>query len=103
MGEQIRPPYDNEFSRYFLEDEVAVDLSNVTRVTIELDQVYDSAELGGVGAGEEIDCSEGSSGKIIFRLGGQSVSSGRYDAEVVTYDTTHTNGLVWPTFTVEVP
>lgn len=85
---------DNSIDIILKEDGVAVDLSGTSRVTLELDSVYDSAVVGW-GDNEPFDVTEGS-GKLIMRLGGLGIAAGNYpEAELVVYDPGNLNGIVW--------
>lgn len=74
------------------------DLTSVTRITLSVGGVtLDSALLGGVGAGEEFDTSEGS-GKLVLRLGqiGTLPAAGMYaDCVLTIYEPGYTAGQPW--------
>ena len=67
--ESIRAGTSDAFTRTLYEGGLVKDLSGVTRVALKIgDVTFDSASLGGLGAGEEFDTSTGS-GKLTVRLG----------------------------------
>lgn len=96
--ESIRAGTSDSFTRTLYENGLVKDLSAVTRVTLTIGAVtFDSASLGGVGAGQELDTSLGS-GQLVVRLGeaGTLPDPGFYtDCVLTLYEPSATAGQPW--------
>ena len=95
----VRLLTDDSIELELKENGLAYDISGMTRVTINIDgTTYDSATLGGVGAGEEFDVSQGATGKLILRLGNLTSppSAGFHpDCLITLFDASNPNGIPW--------
>lgn len=95
--EHVYSGHDNIIKLLLKEDGEAVDLSSVTRITMS----FGTTEIDTSDAGTTLttdgtfDLSEGSSGILSIRLGDQEIESGAYGSEIVIYDATNDNGVVW--------
>jgi hypothetical protein len=49
-----------------------------------------------------IKWSTGTTGKIQLQLGSQSITEGVYPAQLIVYDATYPNGLVWGSFNLYI-
>lgn len=99
IEERVYLARNNAIDLELREDGVAVDLSAVTRVRLELfDQadadadpiVADSNDTPGI-----LDLTDGASGMLRLVLGAVLSSAGSYRARLVLYDDVNTDGLVW--------
>lgn len=81
---------DNVFKLKFTQDNVAVDMSGVTRMVMTVgDETVDSDTVA-----TAFDWTLGN-GEVSFALGATLTNKGTAFAELVIYDPTNTNGLVW--------
>jgi len=92
---------DNVIDLVLLADDEPVALSPVTRVVLSLDEtkIVDSNTVG-LGSGLPFEIRAGTYGDetvdlLRLRLGGQTITTGRYQARLTLYDPDHPNGLVW--------
>lgn len=90
--------HDNTIDLQLLEDNVAVDLSGVTRMTLQFgDTLMDSDVHAGV-----FDWSAGN-GVLEIALQGQSITANEYyDTQLIVYDAINTNGIVWGKISIVV-
>lgn len=88
---------DNVIDLVLLEDCIAVDLSGVTKMTLD----FDGTKIDSGTSPEAFDWSAGD-GKLSLALGAESIVTAIYDAELVVYDAENTNGIVWGSFKVVV-
>jgi len=90
--------HDNTIDLLLKADGSAVDLSAVTRMTLEVDStVIDSAV-----STDAFDWDTGVTGKLILALGGESITAGAYKATLTVYDPDNADGLVWSQFNLVV-
>jgi len=107
--EYIYNDRDNTIDLQLKADGSAVDLSSVTRVEVIFtaqdsgtDKTIDTEDAGTTLAdGGNVDITEGS-GKLILALGDQSIAAGNYLAQLVIYDPTNTDGVVWGSIPIVV-
>ena len=99
ITEIIYDGHDNTIDLLLKADEVATDLSSVTRMTLDVDTttIVDSAI-----SGECFDWSTGVTGKVILALGGEGIDGGLYRAKLTLYDAINTDGIVWGEFNLTV-
>ena len=88
---------DNIIDLLLKADDVAPDLSSLTKIDL---VVGDTTISDSVAASFPIKWSTGTTGKIQLQLGDQSIPIGKYAAQIVIYDATYPDGLVWDTFTL---
>lgn len=88
---------DNVIDLVLLEDGVAVDLSAVTKMTLN----FNSTMINSDTSPDAFDWSTGD-GKLSLALGAESIMTALYDAELTVYDSQNTNGVVWGIFKVVV-
>lgn len=89
---------DNRIDLLLKSDDVAQDLSGVTRITLDFNgTVVDSAISSGA-----FSWPTATTGELQLTLGDESIPIGRYTrsiAVIVTlYDAVNTDGIVWDTF-----
>jgi len=90
--------HDNTVDLLLKADGEAVDLSSVTRMTLDVDgTTIDSDE-----SGDAFDWSGETTGKVVLALGAEELSNGRYTATLTVYDPSNTNGIVWGDFKLVV-
>lgn len=86
---------DNVIDLLLKADDVAQDLSSVTKVDL---IVGDTTVSDSTAGSFPIKWTTGTTGKIQFQLGDESIPAGRYAARLIVYDATYPDGLVWGTF-----
>jgi hypothetical protein len=83
---------DNTAGLILKEDNTPVDLSSVTKIEVldtqctwSVDSVAspDAFDIGGV------------DGKVVLHFGGEPIPAGSYRCQVIVYDPTNINGVVW--------
>jgi len=89
---------DNIIDLLLKADDVAQDLSSVTKIDLIAGGVTVSNETGDSFPIKWLDT--GATGKIQLQLGDESIPAGRHMAKIIVYDATYTDGLVWGTFTL---
>lgn len=88
--ERVYLGHDNVVEVQLLDEREIMDLSSVTRMTIDFaDTIIDSAVHTDV-----FDWSAGN-GVLRMALGAQALTVGPYMAQLVVYDPENTNGAVW--------
>ena len=86
--------HDNTIDLLLKANGVAYDLTDTTRMTLEVgDDTIDSDV-----SGSAFDWAPGVTGKLILALGDESLPTGTYRATLTVYDPTNTDGIVWGTF-----
>ena len=86
--------HDNTIDLLLKADGTAQDLSEVTRMTLEVGSTtVDSDE-----SGSAFDWAPGMTGKLILALGDEDLTAGTYRAILTVYDPSNTDGIVWGTF-----
>lgn len=89
------------FRRLLTSDGAAVDITGLTRVTLDLgdDIVIDSAT-----SPDAFDwTTDGANGILICALGGESIAVGKYFAVLTTYEPSYPDGISgWGAFRVQV-
>lgn len=98
MSEIIYIGHDNTIDMELREDGVAVDLSSVTRMTLDFGggNIIDSATSPFAFNWSSV------AGKVVFKLGNQIISLGRHNVRLTVYDPANINGIVWGSFVVVV-
>ena len=92
--EYVYNGHDNTIDLLLKANDVAQDLSSVTRMTLEVgDETIDSDV-----SGDAFNWAPGVTGKLILDLGGEGLTAGTYRATLTVYDPDNTNGIVWGTF-----
>jgi len=86
--------HDNTIDLLLKADDIAQDLSSVTRMTLEVDSVTINSAI----SGSAFDWNTGVTGKLILALGDESLIAGEYRATLTVYDPTNTDGIVWGSF-----
>lgn len=97
---------DNAIDLVLLADGVAVSVSLLTRVIVEIGESTLDSDALGLGAGEEFDNTitkamtsgdlKGQTVQVLrLSLGGESIAAGRHQAKLTIYDVDHAAGLVW--------
>ena len=101
ITEHVYLGHDNTIDLLLTADGAAVDLSAVTRMTLELDAtVIDSDPEESPDA---FDWDTGTTGKLVLALGGETITAGTYEKATLTvYDPTNTDGIVWGQFNLVV-
>ena len=89
---------DNTINLLLKADGSAEDLSGVTHMAL----VFSGVTVSSVGRTSWFDWSSGTTGQLILKLGGTTVTPGAYEAELLVYDLTHTSGIMWGKVTVKV-
>ena len=92
--ENVYDGHDNTIDLLLKADDVAEDLSSVTRMTLEVGSTTVDSDV----SGDAFDWDTGVTGKVILDLGGESLAAGTYRATLTVYDPTNTNGIVWGKF-----
>ena len=104
--------HNNLISLIVKEDDAVVDLLSpaVTRMVIRLFSVRSRSNSGGTtldsdvigeGLGNPFDwATNGAAGIVDLMLGDEGVAAGDYRAFLVIYDANHTDGQVWPEFSM---
>ena len=92
--EYVYDGHDKTIDLLLKADGVAVDLSEVSRMTLEVG----SATIDSDVSGSAFDWDTGVTGKIILALGGEGLTAGAHRATLIVYDPLNTNGIVWGTF-----
>jgi hypothetical protein len=87
--------HNNTIDLLLKADGVAVDLSSVTRMVIELNN---GTEIDSVDNPAAFDWTTGITGKLSLSLGDEVIAAGRYSAVLVVYDPTNLDGIVWNKF-----
>lgn len=86
---------DNTIDLILKEDDVAVDLSSVSRMVLITPSFTVDSDTVGFGSGKAFDCTEGS-GKVILKLGSATgVIAGTLRGILYVYDPANTNGIRW--------
>jgi len=91
---------DNSVDLLLKADGAAQNLSFVTRMV-----VMDKAGAWTVDsstAPTAFDWTTGTTGKVELSFGGQSITVGTYVCYLIVYDASHTNGINWGEFVLEV-
>lgn len=89
--------HDNTIDLLLRADGVAYDITSTTRMTLDFGgTVIDSAVHTSV-----FDWSDGD-GKLYLTLGDETIATGTYEADLVVYDSVHTNGIMWGMITILV-
>ena len=90
--------HDNTIDLLLKADGSAVDLSSVTRMTLEVAGSTIDSEV----SGSAFDWDTGTTGKVILTLGAESLTEGTWQATLTVYDPDNENGIVWGTFNLIV-
>ena len=90
--------HDNTIDLLLKADGSAVDLSSVTRMTVDFDGTIIDSQT----APAAFDWSTGTIGKLVLALGAQPIAAGTYQVALTVYDPTHPNGIVWGYFPCKV-
>ena len=90
--------HDNTIDLLLKADGVAQDLSEVTRMTLEVSTKTVDSDV----SGDAFDWAPGTTGKVILTLGAEGLSVGTWQATLTVYDGSNTNGIVWGTFNLIV-
>jgi hypothetical protein len=94
--------HDNPAALVLSEGTVAVDLSNVTRMTLSLGTVLIESTNSSVDL-IKWKVAGSTTGEIRVMAGLATVAAeGYYDAPLVVYDTSYVNGIVWGTVPVRI-
>lgn len=94
--------HDNIIDLILKSDNVAVDLSSVTKITASFDDTLVSSSDKAAGP-ITWDQAGYDTGEIRLNLGDQGIAAGRYTAvPIIVYDADNPNGIVWATIDVQV-
>ena len=99
--EYIYIGHDNTIDLILKADDVAVDLTAVTSMTMSVGTLtVVSTNVGG----SEITWAKAGygTGEVRIKLGSQTIAAGNYQAWLVVYDLANPNGVVWGSFPVTV-
>ena len=101
ITEHVYLGHDNTIDLLLTADGAAVDLSAVTRMTLELDAetIIDSDPEESPDA---FDWDTGTTGKLVLALGGETIEAGTYRTTLTVYDPTNADGIVWGQFNLVV-
>ena len=94
ITETVYLGHDNTVDLLLKEDGAAQDLSSVTRMTLAVGTVTVDSDDDA----DAFDWDTGTTGKVVLDIGDQELVRGKHRAELVVYDPTHTNGVVWGEF-----
>jgi hypothetical protein len=99
ITETIYLDHDNVNSLELLANGSAQDISASTRMTLKIgDKLLDSNKITNV-----FDWSSyGANGQLDLTLGHQDLRVGQQRAQLIIYDSTYTQGLVWGVFMADV-
>jgi len=86
--------HENSIDLILKADGIAVALTSVTRMTLTLGTTLIDSENGGADPIRWIQTGY-ATGEIRLFLGDQTISAGNYQAPLVVYDPTNTDGIVW--------
>ena len=89
--ETIYLSHDNTIELLLKSNGTPQDLSSVNRVQLE----FPSVTLDSNTHPEYFNWNTGTTGKLVISAGSASLSSGAYEAKLIVYDPSHTNGVVW--------
>jgi hypothetical protein len=93
---------DNIFDRILKADGVAQDLSNVTKIDLVINDNLTITNSTGTDFPIKW-LSLGTTGLVQFQIGMESgLINGYYDAQIVVYDATYDDGLVWDDFELHI-
>ena len=93
-NEIIFPARDNTIRLLLKKDDVAEDLTNLTRAILKLDGVAIDFDVSPAAFDWT---TEGADGILIFKPQTLSLSAGQKKASLIVYDATNINGIVWGT------
>ena len=99
--EHIYLSHGNTIDLILKADEVAQDLSSVTKITATFDDTTIESTKNETGSikwavsGYDI-------GEIRLDMGAQSIDAGSYEVPIVVYDPSNTDGIVWGTVNITV-
>lgn len=99
MAEHLYLGNDNTIDRVLRSDGTALTSSQmaaITKVTISFGSTTIDSDEAGAGPGQPFDWeTRADEGVLILDLGGQTITAGSYLAELIVFDATNTNGIVW--------
>ena len=82
---------DNTIDLLLKADGVLQDLSGVTHAAL----VFSGVTVSSVARTGWFDWTSGTTGQLILKLGGTTISKGFYQAELIVYDSGNTKGVCW--------
>ena len=97
ITEHVYLGHDNTIDLLLKADGAAVDLSAVTRMTLEVDSTVIDSAVSTTAFDWDTD-----STKLVLALGGESITAGTYKATLTVYDPDNADGLVWGQFNLVV-
>lgn len=99
--EEIYSAHDNTIDLVLKSDDVAQDLSEVTKITASFsDKLISSTDKAS--GSITWDQAGYDTGEIRVDAGAESITAGTYTVPIIIYDTTYTNGIVWGYITITV-
>ena len=99
--EHVYLGHDNTIDLTLKADDVAQDLSAVTKITATFDDTLVESTDNESGA-ITWAVSGYDTGEIRLALGDQTISAGTYSVPIITYDATNDDGIVWDTILITV-
>ncbi len=101
MSEIVYLAHDNTIDLLLKANDVAENLSGVTKITATFGAVTITSTDKAAGA-IKWDQAGYDTGEIRMDLGGESISAGTYYVYIVVYDAVHTDGIVWDKISIKV-
>ena len=101
VAETVYKDRDNAIDLILKADDVAVDLSSVTRMQI-VDRDGGFTTIDSDTSADAFDWDTGTTGKVILILGDEEIPVGTYVVSLVVFDPTNTDGIVWGEFVLVV-
>ena len=100
ITEHVYLGHDNTIDLLLKADGAAVDLSAVTRMTLELDA---TTTIDSATSPEAFDWDTGTTGKLVLALGGETISAGIYEkCKLTVYDPDNAGGIMWDQLNIVV-
>lgn len=94
ITEKVYLGRDNTVDLLLMADGAAVDLSSVTRMTLDIGGTVVDSETSPAA----FDWDTGTTGKVILALGDVELSEGGYKTILTVYDPSNPDGIVWGEF-----
>ena len=92
---------DNSIDLLLKADGEAQSLLGVTKMILE-DEDGELDDISSDDYPDYFDWAGSTTGKLILTLGSHGITAGRYILRLIVYDATHTNGIFWDRFMINV-